>query len=182
MLSAIILAGGKSKRMGTDKTQLIYNNKTLLEHTIDLLLPFSTDILISGTIRQQTGYPVIPDEIQDVGPLGGLYTCLTQIKNKQAIVLPADMPLLTHHIIEYLIHSADFNKNVNIFKTNEQWQTLVGIYSKDILPLIKDQIKEKNYKLRHLLQKSSLHLIDGSKFAKQFINVNSPDQWRKLQE
>jgi molybdopterin-guanine dinucleotide biosynthesis protein A len=182
MLSAIILAGGKSKRMGTDKTKLIYNNKTLLQHTIDLLLPFSTDIIISGNIRQHTGYPVIPDTIPDAGPLGGLYTCLRQINNKQAIVLPADMPLLTHHIIKYLIDSADYQKDVNIFKTNEQWQTLVGIYSKDILPLIQNQIQLKDYKLRHLLQKSSLNLIDGSKFVKQFINVNSPDQWRKLQE
>jgi molybdopterin-guanine dinucleotide biosynthesis protein A len=179
-LPAVILAGGKSKRMGTDKTQLIYKGKSLLQHSIDLLQAFSDNIIISSNRPLRINFPVFSDSIPDAGPLGGLFTALSLVKEQKLIVLAADMPLLTPAVIEYLLKKADFNKQINIFSVNNKWQPLVGIYDTSLLPIIKNQITHKDYKLHHLLQKSSLHLIDGSKFAMQFMNVNSPAEWQKL--
>ena len=180
-LSAIIIAGGKSRRMGTDKTQLIWQGKTLLQKAVDLLQNFTNDIVISANVKLQTDYPVIPDKQKNMGPMGGLQAGLQAIRYSKVLVLPADMPLLDKSVIEILIQKADEQKDINVFNTGNRMQMLVGIYDKNILPLIEKQIAEKDYKLRNLLQKSAYHLIDGSSFAGKFINVNTPDEWEKLQ-
>ena len=180
-LSAIIIAGGKSRRMGFDKTKMIYQGQSMLQKSVELAGYFSTDIIISSNRLPEMDIPVLADKIPDIGPLGGLHTCLKRIKNPKALVLPADMPLLDEQVLEYLIKKADFQKDINIFQAEGRWHPLVGIYDKNILPLIEKQIAEKDYKLRNLLQKSAFHLIDGSSFAGKFININTPEEWAKLQ-
>ncbi len=179
-LSAIIIAGGKSKRMGFDKTNIVYQGKTFLQNAVDLLRTFSDDIIISSNQALSTAIPVIPDVITDMGPIGGLYACLPKIKYDKSLVIPVDMPLLNAEIINHMIQNADFQKDINIFQVADKLQSLVGIYDKNTVQLMAKQIEQKDYKLRHLLQKSAYHLIDGSKFATQFINVNSPEELAKI--
>ena len=182
-LSAIIIAGGKSSRMGSDKTKMIYRGQSLLQKAMELAGHFSADVIISsnGQVNTNAELSVFADEIPDIGPLGGLYTCLKHIKNRKTLVLPADMPLLDKNVLEYLIKKADFQKDVNIFQVEGRRHPLVGIYDQNLLPLIEKQIADKDYKLRNLLQKSAFHLIDGSSFTAKFININTPDEWAKLQ-
>jgi len=181
-ISAIIIAGGKSRRMGLDKTRLQWQGKTLLENAVALAQFFSDDIVISSNTPVATGWPVIPDLIKNAGPLGGLHATLSEIRYQKALVLPVDMPLLNREVISYLWQHIDSKKDLQVFKTPNRLQMLVGIYDKNLLPLIEKQITNKDYKLRNLLQKSAYQLIDGSKFARQFININTPGDWEKLRQ
>jgi len=181
-LSGLILAGGKSRRMGRDKAQIIFDNQSFLDNTVRLVENFTNDIVISSNQSPVTYYPVIADIYKNVGPIGGLFTGLQAVKNDFVLVLPVDMPLLNKTVLNYLLEHINPNKKINVFHLNNRPQMLTGIYNKDVLPVIKKQIMQKDYKLQHLLHKVSFKLIDASPYKNVFINVNSPDELNRLNE
>ncbi len=182
-ISGILIAGGKSKRMGTDKSLLTYGQQSFMERAVNLLRQFTDDLLISSnTDYRDFPYKFVSDNIPNTGPIGGLYACLPLIKHDSALVMPVDMPLLTTEVFSYLLRQADFSKTVNIFKANDRMQMLTGLYHKDLMPVLKQQIGAGDYKLQNLLKKTSHHIIDAGDFSSQFININTPESLQKLQE
>ena len=179
-VSGIIIAGGKSSRMGFDKTQILYRGNTFMQHAISLLAQFTDDILISYHKDTKFPYRVYTDEIPGTGPIGGLFTCLQHIQNSHAIVIPVDMPLLDAEVLNFLLKQSDNQKDINVFQSGNYPQMLVGLYHKNIVSVLKKQIERKDYKLQNLLQKSSYQFIPGDKFATRFMNVNSPGELSKL--
>jgi molybdenum cofactor guanylyltransferase len=81
-ITGIILAGGQSSRMGTDKAMLQIDGKTLMERAIEICKPICHEILISSNNpkHENFGFTVIPDEIKNCGPMGGIYSCLKNLK------------------------------------------------------------------------------------------------------
>ena len=179
-ISGIVIAGGKSLRMGTDKSSLIYRNQSFLERTAGLLQHFTGDIIVSANNQIDKTYKIIPDSVQNTGPIGGLYTCLPLIKNDRALVIPVDMPLLNIEVLQYLLQQADFNKKISVFKAGGRLQMLTGLYHKEIVPLLQKQMNTGDYKLRNLLKKIPHQIIDAGKFSPKFVNVNTPDELKKL--
>jgi len=179
-LAGLIIAGGKSRRMGRDKAQIIFDNQSFLDNVISLVENFTSDIVISSNQNPVTNYPVIVDIYKNIGPIGGLYAGLQAVRNDYVLVLPVDMPLLNKNVLKYLFEHINPDKKINVFHLNNRPQMLTGIYHKDVLPVIKEQITQKDYKLQHLLQKVSFNLIDASAFENDFVNVNSPDELNRL--
>jgi molybdenum cofactor guanylyltransferase len=91
----IVLAGGASTRMGEDKAMLVFDNATLLDRAIELLLEFGADpIIVSGDRPEHDG---VPDLTPGLGPLGGLHSVLSarpELADRWRIVIPVDMPRL----------------------------------------------------------------------------------------
>ncbi len=179
-LSGIIIAGGKSSRMGTDKTRMLFNDKTLLEHAIDLLKDFTDEIIVSINREINMDIHTIKDEIPGIGPIGGLYTTLKNIRNQAAIVIPVDTPLLSVDLIKYLIENYSEHYQACIFEVNGKTEALIGIYHQNILPEIEEQIRKKDYKLQNLLQKSVARKINADIFAANFININTKENLEKV--
>lgn len=103
MLYSVVLAGGRSSRMGRDKALLEAAGKTLLERALDLLQRSGADrILISGKVE---GYDCIPDLMPFNGPPGGLYSTLHQIREEfgldgsPLLLIPVDMPRLNPDVL-----------------------------------------------------------------------------------
>ena len=182
-ISGIVIAGGKSLRMGTDKSSLVFQNQSFLNRAISLLQNFTDDIIVSTNDKiKAINYKTIPDAIHNTGPISGLYTCLSHIKYDIALIIPVDMPLLTTEVLTYLLKQADFSKKVNIFRTNDRLQMLTGLYHKDLVPVLKQQIDTGDFKLRNLLKKTSHHIIDAGDFSSQFVNINTPESLQKIQQ
>ena len=180
-VSGIIIAGGKSLRMGTDKSLLIYRNQRFIDRAIGLLQNFTEDIIISTNDEiKAIHYKTIPDIIQNTGPAGGLHACLPKIKNERTLVIPVDMPLLNVEVLQSLLQQADLNQKITVFKTDERLQMLVGLYHKDIVPLLKKHMAIGDYKLRNLLKNIPHQIIDAGAFGSLFINVNTPAELKKL--
>lgn len=98
---ALILAGGRSRRMGRDKAQLPWRGGTLLDHLIDVLREAGvSDVHVSG--RQPDGRG-IPDRHPDLGPLGGLASALPVIADGALLVVPVDLPLLDPDLLTPLL-------------------------------------------------------------------------------
>lgn len=110
-LSAIILAGGKSSRMGRDKALLPFGDETMLEKITALLNPIFEETLVIVDERSKTKdlklgpAKVHEDLFQNKGPLAGIYTGLSYSKNKACCVFPCDMPFIDSFLILNLVDS-----------------------------------------------------------------------------
>ncbi len=88
--TGVLLAGGRSRRMGRDKAGLVWNGRTLLQHQSQLLMDAGAQrVVVSGDYPQAQG---IPDAVSDQGPLGGLLAVSAVLEDGPLVVLPIDMP------------------------------------------------------------------------------------------
>ncbi|MCK7593189.1 molybdenum cofactor guanylyltransferase [Pseudomarimonas salicorniae] len=102
---ALILAGGRSRRMGRDKAQLPWRGGTLLDHLVDVLRRAGASAVhVSGVQPDGRG---IPDRWPGVGPLGGLASALAQVGDGILLALPVDLPLLDPELLAPLLAHAD---------------------------------------------------------------------------
>jgi molybdopterin-guanine dinucleotide biosynthesis protein A len=178
--SAIILAGGKSSRMGTDKSNLIMNGKTFLEHALALTSPFddklvsyNTDLDLGDNIR------VIHDEQNDIGPLGGLLSCLPVIRNEAAMVLSIDTPCLTPAIVQELVES--YRGNLVISTCAERVHPLVGIYPKNCLPQMRKYVYKGKRSVMGFIQEVEVDYCEFDRAMKScFENINTPDEFNTI--
>lgn len=103
-LSAILLAGGKSSRMGRDKAALPFRGMTLVEWQVQKLRGLGIeDIMLSGCRRSVEGTRTFLDECPDRGPLGGLHACMKRALHPDCLVLSVDVPLVPPQALAELV-------------------------------------------------------------------------------
>ena len=187
MYTGIILAGGKSSRMKTDKALLKLGETTLTQRVAGILKLFCNEILIS-TNRDDLNIIdciSIPDEIPELGPIGGIYTCLKQAKNEKSIILTCDTPFVSEELIKLLI-SNDLSAEITAFKKMEFMFPFPGIYDKKIIPKIEQMINVKNYKIQNLLKNTLSNIIEISEsneyIEQEFLNLNTQNDYQKAKE
>lgn len=174
----IILAGGKSKRMGFNKAFAEINGKSLIAIIIERLSPLADEIIISGekNVFRHLPYKIIPDDIPGCGAIGGTQACLNAAKNNTNIIIACDMPFVSRDLMLALL-----NRNFEdciVAKENEQIHPLVGIYRKSCLPVIHQCIDKKEFTMQVLLKKLKTSYFDISThpaFANKdlLININT---------
>ena len=174
-LVGIILNGGKSSRMGTDKSGLVYQGKSLLEHMQHLLKNAGvSNVYISGAGGMS-------DIIPDRGPLGGIYSVMQQLtENQEVLIAPIDMPLLSVDILSSLRgakqqgDASHFEGFIMPLKLR-----LSSVVRKHIEATVTDG--SKSLSVKSLLNKINVAVIDIPKGSDDcFINTNTPDEWIKM--
>lgn len=187
MPTGIILAGGKSSRMGSDKGLLKLLNKSLVEHAIDILNPCCEDIIISSNNKEyeKFGFPVIGDIYKEKGPMGGIHAALNATATKKNLILSCDMPFITKELLSFLIEKQEDSIAV-IPVHKDRPEPLCGIYSTKILPYIEQSISNKELKLMDLLNFVSalFPIVDSEDFYKPdlFNNINSKTDLGRARE
>ncbi|RIJ49359.1 molybdenum cofactor guanylyltransferase [Maribellus luteus] len=179
-ITAIILTGGKSSRMGADKALLELDGKTLLSRAVDLCSKLCDEILISSDAEKHRvgSHRLVADEVKDCGPMGGIYSCLKESGNEWNFVLSVDAPFVAADFIEFLKQeTSDFDAVVPLHDGKKE--PLIAFYRKSILPQIEAKIGEGNYKLHFLLQEINTHFVESDKWVKKypelFRNLNYPE-------
>lgn len=178
-ISGIILAGGESTRMGSDKAQIIFQGKKLIEYPIELLVPFCNEILISAnsTDYNGSGFQVVKDEYPKCGPMGGIYSALKRSSNEWSLVVSCDTPFISSCVISRL------NENKQNFQcvvpvNKGKVEPLVALYNKLCLPSLLQNLQSGNYKMIRLLGSLASNFVDVSDLANKnpslFTNINSP--------
>jgi molybdenum cofactor guanylyltransferase len=188
-VSGIVLAGGKSSRMGTDKASLMYHGKTLIQNALDILSPFCTEILISsnGHEHDALGYAVVADEIPDIGTIGGIYSCLKQIHHDVCVTLPCDTPFVNTGLLLFLLDNCDGYKATFPRSAEGLIEPLVALYTKNALSGIEEALTVGDYKVQNLVSRLHGNVIDihsGLNFYTPdlFRNVNTPDDYFSIGE
>ncbi len=176
-ISAIILAGGKSSRMGTDKGLIDINGKAMVQWVLDLVKEFTDDIYIisANPNYNQFNYPLVSDVFPNAGPLGGIYSGLLKIKNKKALILSCDTPFIEVKTIENLIeNSLDFDITYAI--ENNKPHPLIGIYNQNCLPHLKNCIQNQKLKMTLAFEDLKTNPISFQPInPKEFLNINSKE-------
>lgn len=162
-ITGIILAGGKSKRMGIDKSEIIYNNMLLVEYPINLFKNICDEIILSADSNKlhKYNYLKVPDEVGKFGPISGIYSCLKKSSNNLNIVISCDMPLISEQLLQYIIKNSEHSDLVMPFY-NSHYEPLCAIYTKQLIPIIENLFIKNDY--------SPLSLIPLCKFKKMRID------------
>lgn len=184
-LTAIILAGGKSSRMGVDKALLKMNGKTLLETVIEICQPVCSSIIISSNNPAHSvhGYPVIADEQKGCGPIGGIYTCIKQSLTNWNFIISVDTPFVTPDFIQFLLlHTGDFNVVIPVY--SGKTEPLIALYNRSCLPVIEKQIQLQLFKIQHLLALLNAEFVECNEWIEKtpmiFNNLNRPEDINTL--
>lgn len=180
--SAVILAGGKSSRMGVDKADLYILGKTFLEIQIDKLKRIGIDeIIVSGYKGRKCDVTIIKDELKDKGPLGGLYTCMKYMKNSKCLVIPVDVPFIpVNELKNLLIRNAVSDRAVTLLRHNDQIEPLIGVYSKDMAEKIKSAVIMKEYSAMRFIEQNGFDVYDSKENDELFRNINFYKEYLKI--
>ncbi len=175
-INTIILSGGKSSRMGSDKALLFYKGKSFLEHLIEISQPLSQKIIIVSDNAKHhiNGVERINDIHKDIGPLGGLYSGLKHSDTDWNFVLSCDTPFLKIENLNVLKQQISEQKKAIFYASENKTHFLIGLYHKSILPYIEKQIKEQQYSLKALIDKIEHRYIPIlQKESVNFTNINT---------
>jgi molybdopterin-guanine dinucleotide biosynthesis protein A len=183
-VTGIILAGGKSRRMGEDKRYLVVGEQTLLERGLGVIRSIFQEVLV--VIAQDTpplsvDARVIRDLLPDCGSLGGLYTGLMQATTPWIFVVACDMPFLDQAVISQFT-SRRATADIVMAKLDARLHPMHALYGKRCLPALEQMIQARQLKIQEIVSQSSLRVqyvteaelltIDPS--WRSFQNVNSP--------
>ncbi len=178
---AVILAGGRSSRMGRDKALLPFANySSLTQYQYQRLLPLFKRVSISTKDRKFSfDAPLILDKKDESSPLIALETILSTIKSDIVFILGVDLPFVGEDIIKSLVEVYNQNSKSKaiISKSSQGVEPLCAIYTKSLLPKIKKAIKANNHRLQDLLNSESI-LVDF-KDSEAFMNLNNPQIYQK---
>lgn len=179
-VTGIILAGGKSSRMGTDKGLQELCGKSLISYSIQVLSELCSTIIISTSsdAYQSFGYQTVADEIPGIGPMGGIYSALKQSKTEKNLVLSCDLPFVSKELLSYILKNSEGYQVAVPWQGNQHYEPLCGFYNLSVLDQMQVFIQNGNYKLPDLFEKISINRLvinNKSDFYSEnlFLNVNS---------
>ena len=178
-ITCVILSGGKSSRMGEDKSLLPFSSsKTLIQYQYDRLKPYFQDIYISSKTNKFDFIEeefLILDKNKDIySPILALDTIFDKFKNQKVFLITVDTPLVTIESISKLIEESA-NYDICIAQT-EKTHNLCGVFSSNISLTIKNMIKNDIHKINYLINNNNYKIIKFPKNS-EFININNQNEY-----
>ncbi|OFY65239.1 MAG: hypothetical protein A3H98_03185 [Bacteroidetes bacterium RIFCSPLOWO2_02_FULL_36_8] len=181
-LTFIILSGGKSSRMGTEKGLLKIGNFTSVEHIANIARKFTENIILIANhpSYSKLGLPVFEDLIKNKGPLAGIYTGLFYSTNELTIITACDMPSINQEMINHLITHINRTEIV-LYGKKERAEPFPGIYRKTCMTRIKTLIKRNELSLQNLFVQSNTLYLNKPEFTETtrnaFLNMNTMNDY-----
>ena len=185
-MTVAILAGGESRRMGTDKAALLFGGLSLLERTARTALFAGLTVLVVGRARpdgwQTPKVDFVLDAAPGRGPLGGLETALKHAGGP-VLAVACDMPLLASEALIWLRDraAASTSKHGLVVLNEGQWEPLFSVYPPACLPLIESRLAAGRLSLHGLIEAGEFARADAPGWvAAQLVNINTPEELRRL--
>lgn len=142
-----VLAGGQSRRMGTDKALLEFRGQPLISRAIGILRAAGLPVVIAGSraearARLESFAPVVSDSEAGLGPLAGICAALAATTAAYAVFLPVDIPLLPSSLIGYLVHYARITEAaITLASVNGVPQTFPAVVSRVTYPTLQEELR-----------------------------------------
>jgi molybdopterin-guanine dinucleotide biosynthesis protein A len=189
-ITGIILSGGQSLRMGENKAFIKIDGIPIINRIHSVFKKLFQEVIIVTNQKElfsNFDAKIYVDIIPDCGVLAGLYTGLFFSSFPYSFCVACDMPYLKESVIEFLIGGLnDFDAIVP--KTVDGLQPLHAVYSKKCLPAIRNTIQDGKSKILDFYPMVKIKLVEEQEFhfldpgMESFINVNTPEQLRLVQE
>lgn len=177
--SAAILAGGYSSRMGRDKAALPVRQGTMLEHMVKKLQFLGLlDIMISGSDLPVPGTRNVPDEFPHRGPLSGIQACLKAARGQAVLFLSVDLPFFPRETLQSLLDAHE--GGVTLLRQGEQWEPLIGIYDRAVLPLCEEVIRQESTSPWRVINASRTVTVEYEGPEEGLFNCNTAADYEEL--
>ena len=185
--TCVILAGGKSRRMGMDKRFLEVGGQAMLARTIAACETLFDDIMLVTAVPEtpiETPHRVVHDIIPDCAALGGIYTGLSYASLDYGFVVACDMPWVQPDLVKFLVERVkEAAYDVIIPKLQSGLQPTHAVYSKRCLPFLKEMLDRRDLKVQGLCDcdNVSVRYVSSGEIQKfdphgrAFANVNTPE-------
>ncbi len=180
--SMIVLAGGRSSRMGRDKSDLIYRERTFLDIQIEKGRKLGIeDILVSGYRGDGCAGRLVMDRFAEGGPLGGLEACLRQAAHGRCLVVSVDVPLLSVSELQKLLEAdGEMTAPATLLCHGDRLEPLMGVYSVTLADAMAAALAAGNGSVLALLRKEGYGVYRSAGDEAQFQNINDMSQYEKL--
>ncbi len=183
--AAVVLAGGKSSRMGTDKSRLKIGESTFSEKLIsDFAQHFKNVYLSVAPGSDLEGPNIIRDEKSGLGPLSGILAAMKNTKGDNVFICATDMPFADPKLAVRLVSMLDGHDACLIRMPDGKVETAFGVFSKRALPAVQDELDTGKRSIMGLLQRINVKLIEVDKLGdisdSVFMNINTPEDYDKL--
>jgi len=175
----ILLSGGKSRRMDSDKASILVKGKTMAQWSADLLKQYCTELIVSSnnTAHSIYGDTLVKDTLGD-GPLAGIYAAISASKYDYNIVLACDTPFVSSEIIKRLIDESTSEKATIAVDANGKIHPLIGIYHKSLVPVIKEKLEKGYFSMMRFLQEIGAKQVQFNELH-PFKNINDMEALQK---
>lgn len=183
-----IQAGGKSSRMGTDKSFVLLDGRPMIELVRDKVTGLGDELILITNRPDDYAYlglPMFSDVFPDQGSLGGIYTAVYAATHPHTLVVACDMPWLNRDLLQYMInlrHEAD----VIVPRWEKYPEPLHAIYSKNCLAPMSDNIQAGELKITRFFGKVTTRFVEREeieqfdKHGRSFANINTPQELEEV--
>jgi molybdenum cofactor guanylyltransferase len=182
-VSAIVLAGGQSRRMGRDKALIDYRGRPIIAHVVDTLRALSDDIVVVSNrpdLYSPFGARVVPDYEPPCGPLGGIAAGLQAAQHPLAVVVACDMPFLNVTLLRWLIDLAEGYDAV-VPQTGDEFEPLHAVYRRECHSPMVQRIERGERRVISFFADVRLRPVPEPEWrvldpvGRSLVNLNTPD-------
>jgi len=192
--SCIVLAGGKSLRLGRDKVLETVGNRSLLQLVVCSVTSLSREVIIVAaseqTIPQSINYPklrVVTDIYPGKGPLGGIYTGLATSTSFYNLIVASDMPFLNQDLLHYMIQLS-VNFDLVVPRVGNLVEPLHAVYTKSCLAPIEQMMKQDKLSVNQLFSLVKTRYVEAEEIERfdlkhlSFFNINTKADLKRARE
>lgn len=185
-LCGLVLNGGKSTRMGTDKSALVLGDRPVLAHVIDTMERLTSIVVISQNRGDYPGYPTVMDHLNDAGPLSGLHAAMEEREEDWFIVAATDMPFVQPEVYTHLLRQRKDKAVIPSF--DGLLQPMSGIYPRTMLDTLDRYLHQGGRSVRGLLETTGYTKVSDFSSLKpeilnrHFFNMNTWNEFEQAKE
>jgi molybdopterin-guanine dinucleotide biosynthesis protein A len=188
-LSAFVLAGGRSTRMGRDKALLELAGRTLLDRALDACRPLCPTVGIVGAQDKYAGYgATIEDIYPNRGPLGAIHAALCHTSTSCNLILGVDLPFVTTGFLRYLVEQAwASGADVTVPRAGAGFHPVCAVYQRRFRDSAQAALERGENKVDALFSSVSTRILEESELAafalgaRMFENLNTREDWERAQ-
>jgi len=184
-VTAFILAGGKSTRMGVDKAFVQFDGRTLLARALQLARGLASDVRIVGDVVKFEKFgPVVEDIFQNCGPLGGIHAALRASATDLNLILAVDVPFVPAQFLSSMIAKAVHCSSASAVVPHAAggWQPLCAVYRRSFAEGAETALRSGHNKIDRLFDLLEIRVIDENELVRAgfsldiFRNLNTPEE------
>jgi molybdopterin-guanine dinucleotide biosynthesis protein A len=183
-LTAFILAGGKSTRMGSDKAFLELKGRSLLERALDTVMELTPEAIIVGERSKFARFGIVVEDVfRERGPLGGIHAALAATATELNLILAVDLPFVDSGFLKFLLKQAAANDAVvTVPRSEDGWQPLCGVYRREFGRIAERALLQGKNKIDPLFEEVKTNPVKEADIVAQgfsvnvFRNLNTPQE------
>lgn len=181
----LVMAGGHSTRMGTDKSAVNFHGMPQGTYCAELLGGTLDRVWVSTRKGAPddaafAGLARIEDAYEDIGPMSGVLTAMDREPDAAWFVLACDLPFIDEHAVRELIDGRDAGRMATAFMASDGFfEPLCAIYEPHIAPLLRERLEARRYSLRHVLTDADVRMVCPPE-DRTLTNVNTPEELEEV--